>query len=228
MGTSPSEQVTLLTDYDATSAYSVAYHTLYANIRFDWDSERNLSHTLLFTTPSDHPGRSIIAANAAIAAAQSGISTVLVDADLHTPGLHQRFALSKTSGLSNLLAREIITPAAVRADLNQTFIPGLSLISAGTAQLEQQEASRLLAVRLPDVLTSLFQIIAETEDRSGLVIFNSPPVLTGIDAAQISTLVEQTFLVIVSGRTTRTQARRAQEQLQRAHAKLTGIIMLNA
>jgi len=136
--------------------------------------------------------------------------------------------LSETSGLSNLLPREIITPAAVRADLNQTFIPGLSLISAGTAQLEQHEASRLLAVKLPDVLTGLFQIIAETEERSGLIIFNSPPVLTGIDAAQISMLVEQTFLVIASGRTTRTQARRAQEQLQRAHAKLTGIVMLSA
>jgi len=228
MGTSPGEQVTLLTDYDATSAYSRAYHTLYANIRFDWDSERNQSHTLLFTTPTDYPGRSVVAANAAIAAAQSGVSTVLVDADLRTPGLQQRFSLSKTSGLSNLLAREIITPSAVIAGLNQTFTPGLSLIGAGTAQLEPHEASRLLAAKLPDVLTSLFQMIAETEDRSGLIIFNSPPVLTGTDAAQISTLVEQTFLVIASGRTTRTQARRAQEQLQRAHAKLTGIIMLNA
>jgi len=228
MGTSSSEQVTLLTDYDATSAYSIAYHTLYANIRFDWDNEHSQSHTLLFTTPTDYPGRSVIAANTAIAAAQSGISTVLIDADLHEPGLQQRFALSKTSGLSNLLTRDIITPSAVIADLNQTFIPGLSLISAGTAQLEPHEASRLLAAKLPDVLTSLFQIIAEIEDRPSLIIFNSPPVLTGIDAAQISTLVEQTFLVIASGRTTRTQARRAQEQLQRAHAKLTGIIMLNA
>ncbi|HEU5230558.1 MAG TPA: CpsD/CapB family tyrosine-protein kinase [Ktedonobacteraceae bacterium] len=228
MGTSPSEQVTLLTDYDAASAYSTAYQTLYANIRFNWDSERSQSHTLLFTTPATYPGRSIVAANVAIAAAQSGISTILVDADLRAPGLQQRFALSDTTGLSNLLASEHITLSEITAHLNQTFISNLSLIGAGTAQLEQHEASRLLAMKLPDVLTGLFQLIAETEDRSGLIIFNSPPVLTGIDAAQISTFVEQTFLVIASGQTTRAQARQAQEQLQRAHAKLVGIIMLNA
>ena len=226
MGTSPGEQITLLTDYDAASAYSTAYHTLYANIRFDWDSEHSQSHTLLFTTPAAHPGRSIVATNVAIAAAQSGITTILVDADLHVADLQQRFALSKTTGLSNLLTDAIITPAAVTVHLNQTFIPGLSLIGAGTAPLEPHKASHLLAVKLPDVLTSLFQLIAETEDRSGLIIFNSPPVLTGIDAAQISALVEQTFLVIASGHTTRTQAKQAQEQLQRAHAKLAGIIML--
>jgi len=34
-------------------------------------------------------------------------------------------------------------------------------------------------------------------------------------------------LTIIAGRTTREQAKQAQEQLQRAHTNLAGIIMLN-
>jgi len=41
----------------------------------------------------------------------------------------------------------------------------------------------------------------------------------------IGALVEQTFLTIATGYTTRTQAKQAQEQLQLTHVKLAGIIM---
>jgi Mrp family chromosome partitioning ATPase len=69
--------------------------------------------------------------------------------------------------------------------------------------------------------------VSETEAGPGLVIFNAPPVLVGPDASLIGALVEQTILTIAKGHTTRTQAKQAQEQLQRAHANLTGIVMLD-
>jgi Mrp family chromosome partitioning ATPase len=51
--------------------------------------------------------------------------------------------------------------------------------------------------------------------------------LEDVDAPLISSLVEQTFLLISAGQTTRMQAKKAQEQLQLAHAKLAGIVMLD-
>lgn len=221
------EQVALLTDYDTDSAYSLAYQKLYANIRFSWESEQHRQHTLLFTAPTAHPGYAAAAANVAIAAAQNGTPTLLVDADLSAPTLQQRFGLGESSGLSNLLKEDTITPQMLSAHLSKTFIPSLRLLSAGTARLQPHEVSHLFFARLPDLLAGMRQVLAEAECKSSVVIFHSPPVLAGIDAAQISSLVEQTFLVIISGRTTRVQARQAQEQLQRAHAKLTGIIMLD-
>ena len=50
--------------------------------------------------------------------------------------------------------------------------------------------------------------------------------LLGADASLIGALVEQTFLAVITGQTTRAQAKQAQEQLQQAHAKLAGIIMV--
>ena len=219
------EQAALLTDYDIDSAYSEAYHTLYANIRFGWDSEHLTQHTLLLTTPSIYADHAVVAANVAIAAAQSGTPTILVDADLRTPSLSQRFGLGKRAGLCDLLAEESVTAEKIATYLCATFIPDLLLLEAGTSI--ESGAALLLSPKLPEVISSLRQFLAETETRPGIVIFDSPPVLAGADASLIGTHVEQTFLIIAANRTTRVQAKQAQEQLQRAHANLAGIIMLD-
>src|SRR5205085_6371943 len=220
------EQHVLLTDYDSDTAYSEAYRTLFANIRLNWDSASTRPHTLLLTTPTAHAEEAAAVANVAIAAAQSSISTLLIDADLHTPGLSQRFGLPKGAGLSDLLAEESISPQKIPNYLQSTFIPGLQVLGAGTSPAKG--ALLLLSAKLEEAVHSICQYQAASETQPGIVIFHSPPVLAGADASLISAQVEQTFLSIIVGHTTRAQAKQAQEQLQRAHAKLAGIIMLNA
>jgi capsular exopolysaccharide synthesis family protein len=219
------EQVALLTDYDAGSAYSEAYHTLYANIRFNWNSTQGKQHTLLLTTPAAYAGQATVATNVAITAAQSGTPAILVDADLRTPSIEQRFGLEKSAGLYNLLLEESLTAEKIEQHLRKTFIPGLRLLSAGMAA--EEAATLLLSAKLKDVLCKLCQFLEETESEPGIVIFNSPPVLAGPDASLIAALAEQTILTIAKSRITHTQAKLAQEQLQRAHANLAGIVLLD-
>jgi Mrp family chromosome partitioning ATPase len=219
------EQVTLLTDYDAGSLYNIAYQTLYANIRFNWDSERIKQQTLLITTPVATPRQSEVVANIAIVAAQSGTPTIMVDANFRAPSLQQRFGQGESKGLSDLLTGNVPQPQAIGSYLCATFISGLRLLYTGKAPI--QSPNPLLSENLRDVIAGLRQFLAETETKPSLVIFNSPPVLAGLEASAISSLVEQTFLTIIRGRTTRTQAKQAQEQLQRAHAKLAGVILLD-
>ncbi|MBV8823276.1 MAG: hypothetical protein JO123_10845 [Ktedonobacteraceae bacterium] len=218
------EQVTLPTDYDTDSKYSRAYQTLYANIRLSWNNQRTRQQTILLTTPTAYNGLAATAASLATAAAQSGTPAVLVDADLHTPSLHQRFGLSNDTGLSDLLSMTTITSQATASRLQLTPVPGLRLLSAGSTP--SSSTPLLLSSRLEEVVTSFCQMVAETEGKSGIIIFHSAPVLGSIDAVVIATVVAQTFLTIVSGRTTRSQARQAQEQLQHAHAQLAGAILL--
>ena len=61
----------------------------------------------------------------------------------------------------------------------------------------------------------------------GIVIYQSSPVLAGADASLIGALTEQALLTVVAGHTTREQAKEAQTQLEQAHAKLVGAIMVN-
>lgn len=229
MGIPPDEQFTLLTDYDTGSAFSESYRTLYVNIRstWDYDSTKESStpqyHTLLVTTPIAYADYTAVAANLAIVAAQSGTPTILVDADLRNSRLQQRFGLSQSAGLGELLAEEVITPQKVDSYLQTTFVPALRLLCAGTAKA--QGSALLLSPRLEEVLCNIRHLVEELESKTGIVIFNSPPVLSSADASLIGALVEQTFLTIATRHTTRTQAKQAQEQLQRAHVKLAGIIM---
>lgn len=228
MGNRSTEQYELLTDYDINTAYSEAFHTLFANIRFNWGSdtgEQSQVHTLLLTTPSDYAEQATIAANLAIVAAQSGTTIILVDADLRTPSLQQRFGLKRDAGFSDLLEETSITPQKVTDHLQSTFISGLRVLGAGT--LTAQGATLLLSPKLEECMYSIRQVLVESESTPGIVIYHSPPVLAGADASLLGALVEQTLLTIIVGRTTREQAKQAQEQLERAHTKLAGVVMLN-
>ena len=228
MGNLSEGKYTLLTDYDVGTAYSEAFHTLFANIRFNWESDASISsqvHTLLLTTPSDYAEQAAAAANLAIVAAQSGTATILVDADLRRPSLQQRFGLDRSAGLSDLLMKEEPTPQKVASYLQSTFIPCLRVLSAGTSSA--QGAALLLSSKLERCLCSIRQVLVESESKPGMVIYHSAPALAGADASLIGALVEQTLLTVIVGRTTREQAKQAQEQLQRAHTKLAGFILLN-
>ena len=227
MGILSQEQIALLTDYDPTTQYSIAYHTVYNAICFSWDKKQAKQFAVLFATPAAYAGQATAPANLAIAAAQNGTPTILVDADLHNPSLQQRFGTEKLGGLSEMLSQDIITAQQLTQHLSKTFIPDLYLLGAGPAVQQPIEIRRFLSNRLGDVVTNLRLFLKEAESRPSLIIFNSPPVLSDIDATLISSHMDQTFLTIATSHTTRTQAKRAQEQLERAHAKLAGFIMLD-
>lgn len=218
------EQVALLTDYDANSAYSNAYYSLYATIRSHWDSEHDRQYTLLLVTPTAYAEYAAAAANIAIAAAQSGTPTILVDADVRTPDLQQRFGLTKSAGLSELLHMEGITKQNIEESLQQTFVPGLHLLGSGQTS---EGVPALLSTKLHDVVGCIREYMAQSETKPGIIIFHCAPVLSAPDASLLGTEVAQTLLTIVRGRTTRTQAKQAQEQLQGTHGSLAGIVVVD-
>jgi protein-tyrosine kinase len=216
------EQIALLSDYDTQSAYSEAYYTLLANIRFNWQDAAQRQHTVLIARPAPTTNPATVAANIAIAAAQSGMATTLVDANLHMPGLEQRFGMQAHEGLSDLLTESAVTPERVESCLKQTFVPHLRLLGAGSVK---DAGALLLSPKLEEVIRLIAQCTG-TPDEVGMVFFQCAPVLSGPDAALLAALVDQTILIVNKGSTTRAQVRRAQEQLRQAHAHVTGFAML--
>ncbi len=237
MGSDSHEQHALLTDYANAAAYSQAFYTLFANIRFHWESEQRAAvqelgatsgsqvHTLLITSASAYKDQLTVAANLAIVAAQSGSETVLVDADLRTPSVRQCFGLAPSPGLSELLEEKDLTMQSITACLQPTFVPGLRVLSAGT--IREQGTALMLSPRLEAVTTGVREIVAASDKQPGIVIYHCAPVLSGPDASLVGALAEQTVLTVIMGKTTRAQAKQAQEQLQQAHIKLAGVIMLH-
>ncbi len=233
MGLRSQEQQALLTDYDQTTAYSQAFYTLFANMRFHREQQREETpqaqptvHTLLVAAASPYKDQSTVAANLAIVSAQSGAETILVDADLHHGSLRQRFGLAaQTDGLSELLEGGELTPQRLQAALQPTFVPGLRVLGAGAAS--SQGTALLLSSRLGAITTGLSELLQAAQKPAGLLLFHSAPVLAGADASLIGSLTEQTVMTVVMGQTTRAQGKQAQEQLRQARIKLAGVIMVH-
>ncbi len=213
----------LLSDYDPGSAYVEAVFSLFATIRLNWESQQQ-SLALLLTSPSHPEAQATVAANLSIASAQSGLPTVLIEADVRHPGLGQRFGLSQGPGLSDLLMQDqVLTPPLVSRYLTPTFLPHLWLLSSGTGEMPHGMAP--YAARLPELLQNLRRFLEEGQGQPGLLVVHGAPALEGADASLLGACVDQTFLVVVLGRSTRTAAKRASEQLKRAHARLSGVIL---
>ena len=233
MGSRTQEQKALLTDYDAGTPYSQAFYTLFANIRFDWEREQagqegsfaTQVHTLQVTAASNYSGQATVAANLAIVAAQSGAETILVDVNLRAPAVRECFGLPGGPGLSDLLEDKDISPQKIATYLQPTFVPGLRVLGAGSTSV--QGAALLLSPHLGKVVTGLHDLLAASGKPSGVALFQSAPVLAGADASLVGALTDQTVLAVIVGQTTRAQARQAQEQLERAQAKLAGVVMLH-
>lgn len=233
MGTRTQEQNALLTDYDAGTSYSQAFYTLFANIRFHWENEQpemerepgTQVHMLQVTSASAYSGQATVAANLAIVAAQSGAETILVDANLRVPAVHQCFGLAESPGLGNLLEAGNFTPQKIATCLQQTFVPGLRVLGAGNSSV--QGSALLLSPYLEQVVAGLRGLLAASGKPSGVALFHSAPVLAGADASLVGALTDQTVLAVIMGKTTRVQARQAQEQLAQAHTKLAGVVMLH-
>jgi protein-tyrosine kinase len=228
MGNRSKEQHTLLTDFDLNTSFSEAFHRLFANILFNLETNTSgpsSIHTLLLTSISEYTEQSAIVANLAIVAAQSDYKTILVDADLRTPSLQQRFGLDSSIGLSDLLEEPSITPQKVSEYLQSTFIPGLQILVSGTST--SAGATLLLSPKLQACMDSIRKVLEQPGNAPGFVIYHSSPVLVSADASIIGALTEQTVLTVVTDHTTREQAKEAQEQLKQANAKLVGAIMVN-
>lgn len=149
--------------------------------------EKTQSSALIVASLTGRVGRRLIVANLAVAFAQAGTRTLLVDADLRAPALHRLFGDSNRAGLSTLLSGRAAAAFAVDE------IPGLSVLPAGPPPPNPTE----LLARLP----STIQNVRETV-RADLVLINTPP-LEAYDDAYLACAASANVLFVVRRNFTR-------------------------
>lgn len=109
-------------------------------------------------------GRSRLAAQLAVACAELGQRTLLIDADLRAPSQHLAFGLPNRGGLADFLQDRRVSLAAVRDNL--------SVMVAGHAQTDPLEL--LSRERLPAFL-------AEARRHFGVILIDTPAAQRGPD-----------------------------------------------
>lgn len=208
----PSNHHRLVTLTDPRSLAAEAFRTLRTNLIFS-GMDRPLS-TLLVTSPAAEEGKSTTLANLAVAMAQGGRSTILVDCDLRRPCLHEIFGVPPAPGLSEALLNKLEAPA-----LLPTAVEGLSLLPAGEPPPSPAD---LLSSRRMESL------IANLKSRADFVLFDAPPVVAVTDAALLAALLDGVLLVVSAGHTRREHAQQAKALLEKIHVRIVGTVLTNA
>ncbi|WP_137754168.1 CpsD/CapB family tyrosine-protein kinase [Sphingopyxis sp. L1A2A] len=156
-------------------------------------------------------GVSFVAANLAVAMAQAGVHTLLLDCNLREPSLDQYFLSEQpTRGLSDYLASDQDSELAL---INPDVIPNLSIMFSGSPT---EQAQRLLS-------KTRFQTLIENCVRSfDLTIVDCPPASSSADTRRIAALVRHALVIARKDRSYLSDMRRLITELQTDRANVIG------
>jgi len=115
---------------------------------------------LAVLSPERGDGKTFVAANLAVAFAQLGGRTLLLDADLRSPRLHTLFQLDRRAGLTDLLAGRAEDTVVCRIDA----VPSLYVLPVGTVPPNPQELIERPAFGLlmHDLLRRFDHVVVDT------------------------------------------------------------------
>jgi capsular exopolysaccharide synthesis family protein len=207
-GTSAAQRLALLNKPSSTLAES--FRTLLTSVVHSTAPQP--PQTLLITSSTANEGKTITALNLAIALAQRGEPTLLIDADLRHPGIAEPLALVNGKGLASFLTGA----HGIEEALGQfPPVPTLWVLPAGP---KPPNPAQLLSS------SAMESMLGELRKRFKFLVIDSPPVLPVTDAMILSTFVDGVVLIVASGTTVRGAVMRARKILQNVGANVLGIV----
>ncbi len=168
--------------------------------------------SLLVTSAAPGEGKSSCISHMAVAHARKGYRTLLIDADLRRPSLHEYFGLECRTGLATAIIED--------QDLKEvrqciSSIRNLDVIPAGRCE----------ELPLSLVARKVEQIIAEARSEYDMVFVDAPPMLYMSEPLQIACLVDGVFLVTQAAATPQSAVMSVTTVLARLHVPVLGIVL---
>ncbi len=153
-------------------------------------------NTLAITSAHESAGKSLTAANLAISLSRDvNNSVLLVDLDLRTPTVHEKFGMDPENGLLDYLNGD--------CKLEDILInPGYDRLVLLPSKRLGRFASEVLS---SPPMKQLMQDICTRHDPSRIVIFDLPSLMRNDDALLFTPMADATLLVVEDGVTTEQQ-----------------------
>jgi capsular exopolysaccharide synthesis family protein len=168
--------------------------------------------SVLFTSAAPGEGKTTTAIHLAIAHAEQGKRTLLIDADLRRPTIHKKLGINSEIGLSSVLTGEAkcfeaITPI--------DGVPNLDVLTAGPSS---RRAADVIGAGMADLLDEL-------ASKYDLTIIDAPPMLGFAEPMQLARTTDGVVVVAVSGETNRKAIAAVVSTLQRLRANVLGLVL---
>lgn len=193
------------------SSASEGFRTIRAAISLMPKAER--FHILSVTSTIPAEGKSLIAMNLCIVNAQTGLKTVLIDADLRRPSIHKSLGLHSPIGLAAYLQEEV---HSVDEIVHTTEVPNLDVVCCGPIP---QSPSELVGSK------RMQQLLQELRHRYDRVILDCPPMSAVSDPLVLASRADGVLFVTKFNKIRREHARRTIQRLQDAGIHIVGVVL---
>jgi capsular exopolysaccharide synthesis family protein len=197
-------------DPNVAPSFAEAIRAVRTAVLFSSAEEGARSVIVTSTGPSE--GKTLISSSLAISLAQAGQRTLVIDADMRRPRLHEALGRSQEPGLSNVLVAEASLADAAR----QTEEKNLWVLSAGHIPPNPAE---LLGSK------KFIALLADLKRRFDWIVIDAPPVMPVTDASVLAHSAGAVVFVVGSEMTPRQSATAALDQLRQANAKFVGVVL---
>lgn len=164
------------------------------------------------TSPGVGDGKSFVSSNLALACAQAGQRTLLIDGDTRRGALHHVLGTARQPGLTDLLAGR----APLEAVIQTASYPGLDFIGGGRRTRESPELLGSAAM-----VALLVRLRAAYE----VILIDTPPLGAGVDSYALGTLTGNMMLVLRTGATNLELARTKVAMLGQFPIRVVGVVL---
>lgn len=203
------ERIELVEQNPLSNREKEMYRTLRTNLEFTGVENR----VIAITSCAPDDGKSTVSYNLACALAESGKSTLIVDADLRKSVLVQRYKINREmTGLSHFLSGKIDTTDVIYATNKEK----LYLLPTGVFPTNPTE---LLGNNRMEILITALKKVFD------YVIIDTPPLGSVIDAAVVSKFCDASMLVLASNQSSKAEAKRVISQLKTANPNFLGVVL---
>ncbi len=168
---------------------------------------------VLVTSPLPGEGKTAVASNLAVAFAQDGRSTIVVDADLRRPGIHEMFRVKPSPGLTTLLLDDKLRVEDLLLETPQADLRVLPMGEPPPNPAELVGSNRMAAIL--ETLRTLADV----------VVIDSPPLELVADAALLAQHVDGVALVVNAGHTPTRALGKSVDTLNRAGVHVLGVVL---
>jgi capsular exopolysaccharide synthesis family protein len=187
------------------------FRTIRATISLTHKPEKFRILAVTSTIPSE--GKSLVASNLAIVTAQTGLKTLLIDADMRRPSVHKAFQLHSPNGLSSYLSAET---DRVEPIIHTSEVPNLDVICCGSVPTNPSEL--IGSKRMGEFLTLL-------RGRYDRIILDCPPISAVSDPLILAAMTDGVVFVTKFNKIRREHARKSVQRLQNAGIHIVGTVL---
>ncbi|MDO4543695.1 MAG: CpsD/CapB family tyrosine-protein kinase [Clostridia bacterium] len=200
------------TYYKSKASVREAVKTLRTNISFS-GSDKEIK-SIVITSPTARLGKTTVASFLSIAYAETGKKVLLVDTDCRRPMVANSFRQRPPRGMLQVLYRE----ATVEEAAMETRQTGLYIMDCGGRITNPVEF----------VNSRRFRAFAEEAERNfDIVVYDTPPLGTFIEAALLAAHADGTLIVMQPGKVQSAVAKDIVDQLNKANAHILGVVFNN-